>query len=132
MPSDSDIYRTALYGCEDPSSIPSESWINSVSLWPTINLIDINNYLVNGTSLYTGAQMKNYKSQCDGFKLFEDSHVQKVVYCRTDTMKAKGLHCLRAQVLPSQRQNKESHYDTWTLIQDNGEIKSAHCSCMAG
>ena len=77
--------------------------------------------------------MKNYKSQCDGYLMFKHSHVQTIYFAQTDAMKNKNMCCFKAKVLPSQRQGiKSTFYEAWILLQEDGTIKSAHCTCLAG
>ena len=100
MLSDADIYKVSLHGFCDPYKIDFKKWVNDPSSWPTINLINIYEYLVNGTSLYSGEQLRNYKSHCDGYRLFLDCHVQRVMFYQDREMVTQRMCYMSAKVLP--------------------------------
>ena len=113
----------------DPYALTKSYWTDSVKDWPDISYPDIYQYFVETSCFYSRADVKNVKA-LDGYQYFVCGHVQQILFhdpCMKDHV------FLKADVLPSQRQaNKKDMYKTYIIALKNGEIRTAHCTCMAG
>ncbi|XP_035996599.1 uncharacterized protein LOC118564015 [Fundulus heteroclitus] len=93
---------------------------------PTVEAVDITNYLVLQTSFYTKQQMKAYKSM-EAYNFFVCGWVHN--------LGTKRLHddntLVFARVNHSQRSSK-TPLKTWIIAKKDGEVIAAHCNCMAG
>ncbi|XP_051999340.1 uncharacterized protein LOC127655511 [Xyrauchen texanus] len=93
---------------------------------PTVEAVDITNYLVLQTSYYTRQQMKAYKS-LEAYNFFVSGWVHN--------LGTKRLHddhrLVFAKVNHSQRSD-ETSLKTWIIVKEDGEVIAAHCNCMAG
>ncbi|KAM4526904.1 uncharacterized protein V3H82_001158 isoform 1-T1 [Fundulus diaphanus] len=93
---------------------------------PTVEAVDITNYLVLQTSFYTKQQMKAYKSM-EAYNFFVCGWVHN--------LGTKRLHddntLVFARVNHSQR-SSETPLKTWIIAKKDGEVIAAHCNCMAG
>ncbi|KAK5648187.1 hypothetical protein RI129_003079 [Pyrocoelia pectoralis] len=69
--------------------------------------------------------MKAYKS-LQAYKYFEAGFVQKVRCKRINDMVV-----IVGKVKHSQRMSEKS-LDTWVIVNEDGSIRTAHCTCMAG
>ena len=117
----------------DPYNIGKNFWINDVKLWPNITYPDIYNYFVTSASFYSNEEIKCYKS-IDSYQYFVCGHVQQVMFYNPNM---GDLVYLMAKVLPSQRQGvKTEMYSTYLVVHNggdkDGQIHTAHCTCMAG
>ncbi|XP_059426209.1 uncharacterized protein LOC132160583 [Carassius carassius] len=93
---------------------------------PTVEAVDITNYLVLQTSYYTRQQMKAYKS-LEAYNFFVNGWVHNL-----GVKRLHDDHCLVfARVNHSQR-SSETPLKTWIIAKEAGEIIAAHCNCMAG
>ncbi|KAG5848695.1 hypothetical protein ANANG_G00101860 [Anguilla anguilla] len=70
--------------------------------------------------------MKNYKS-LEAHKFFISGWVDVVLHHKPSA----GITVFKTQVKPSWRVTDKSH-DTWVAAKRTGEVKAAHCDCMAG
>ena len=113
----------------DPYGVTKSNWTNNVNEWPDISYPDIYQYFVETSCFYSRAEVKNVKS-LDGYQYFVLGHVQPVSFYDPGI---QNYVYLMAEVLPSQRQsNKKDYYKTYIIAHKNGEILTAHCTCMAG
>ena len=67
----------------DPYNLEGKFFQSDIDSMPTLTYYDLMNYLIYGTSSYTGDQKRNYKSM-DSYKLFIDGWVRDVNW-RQDT-----------------------------------------------
>ena len=113
----------------DPYGVASSEWKNEVNNWPDITYPDIYQYFVETSSFYTRTEARNIKA-LDGYQYFSCGHVQPVLL---HDPKIQDVLYLKADVMPSQRQSsKKDMYKTYLIVHKNGEIVTAHCTCMAG
>ena len=113
----------------DPYGITKSCWDNDVNKWPDISYPDIYQYFVETSCFYSRAEVKKVKS-LEGYQYFVLGHVQPIMFHDPEI---KDYVYLKADVLPSQRQsNKKDLYKTYIISHKNGEILTAHCTCMAG
>ena len=114
----------------DPYGITKSDWTNNVDEWPEISYPDIYEYFVETSCFYTRAEVKNVKS-LEGYQFFVLGHVQRITFYDPGIQDYKYLN---ADVLPSQRNptKKADYYKAWIIAHKNGEILTAHCTCMAG
>ncbi|XP_070212188.1 uncharacterized protein [Littorina saxatilis] len=115
----------------DPYDIPTRCWSANPDDLPELSYINIVNYFVLGKNCRTRrvhvAEVKAYK-RLDSYRLFVSGWVRDVKRyspdgCQNSVISAKVLH--------SQRLN-EPALSPWTIATFDGNILSAHCTCMAG
>ncbi|KAK7101771.1 hypothetical protein V1264_020101 [Littorina saxatilis] len=111
----------------DPYDIPTRCWSANPDDLPELSYINIVNYFVLGKSAYTCEQLKAYKS-LDSYRLFVSGWVRDVKCYRPDGCQNSVIS---AKVLHSQRLN-EPALSPWIIATSDGNILSAHCTCMAG
>ncbi|XP_055874597.1 uncharacterized protein LOC129926016 [Biomphalaria glabrata] len=111
----------------DPYTLKASQCIKDNDLLPSLCYPDLFTYLVLQQSAYTKDEFKAYKSLA-AYNQFLDGWVQEV-------MAFKPHNCLNtvvlAKVLHSQRL-AERVLQPWIVINQEGIIVSAHCSCIAG
>ena len=111
----------------DPYSIPDGSWIEDVTKWPSIEFSDVYTYLIETRGPFTKDKLKAYKS-LEAYNYFHNGYVRTVsMYC------CEGdIAILKAKVNPSQKSPDQNH-EAWAAVcKQNGCIRTAHCTCMAG
>ncbi|XP_028415046.1 uncharacterized protein LOC114538132 [Dendronephthya gigantea] len=91
----------------DPYNVSSNFFTESMEMWPNIEYPDIVTYFLCSTSRYTKEQIKAYKS-LESYQYF-----------------------IAGWVNHSQRLN-ETPLKTWVAAEDDGNIITAHCNCVAG
>ena len=93
--------------------------------WPPIEYGHIFCYYIERPGLYTRRELMQWKS-LDAYNYFQSGHVRLVkVWC------VKEVKIVMAHVNPSQRAPDKPHY-AWVATRKEGEIITAHCTCMAG
>ncbi|CAI5669920.1 unnamed protein product [Oreochromis niloticus] len=110
----------------DPYSLKMSEYTTEVKDLPTIEAVDITNYLVLQTSYYTRQQMKAFKS-LEAYNFFVSGWVHNLGTKRL----RDGYSLVFARVNHSQRSN-ETPLKTWVIAKEDGEVIAAHCNCMAG
>ncbi|KAL1481639.1 hypothetical protein MTO96_015325 [Rhipicephalus appendiculatus] len=83
---------------------------------------------VEGVCLYTKEQFKNHKLS-DAYNSFLSGEVQRVMSF-TAGKRGVGVVLLTASVEAGQQLSKA--YRPWCIVEDDGTVVSAHCTCMAG
>ena len=112
----------------DPYAI-TDGWEDNVLLLPDIAYPDIYNYLIETPSDYTKDKLKAYKS-LEAYNFFVSGHVHDVYITE---VRVKTFLCVKAGVLPSQRQGEKAIlYQVWVIMHVKGWILTANCTCMAG
>ena len=86
-------------------------------------------YFISRPGVYTQEQLLSWK-QLDAFNYFEAGYVRTVF---SMGFGHAGGRCvlLKAKVNPSQRSPDDAQ-QAWIIAKHNGEVVSAHCTCMAG
>ena len=112
----------------DPYSLKRDQWVNNAKLWPDIGYPDIYNYFVDGVSLYTKKEFKNYKS-LEGYEYFFRRHVQPVYFHDPDI---EDYVFLMADVLPSQRQGGKKRHVPHLFDYPQGRVHSYSTLHMHG
>lgn len=131
-PQDREQYRSKIVlangDCLPDPELLTE-WVDNVIKWPDIHWPAIYCYLVDKPSVYTREKLRAYKS-LDAYNYVVCGHVQTVLYSDI----GDDFCVLKAEVLPSQRQGKNtSMYQAWVVINKReGYIHNANCTCMAG
>ena len=111
-----------------PYKLPSEAWIDDVTLWPPVEFPDIVVYLLQTPGKYTREKLKAYKS-LEAYNYFVSDWVGTYYYHKiTDS----EFCVIKAAVRPSQRLSEKPHRPWVGLRQKDGSICVAHCTCMAG
>ena len=111
---------------DDPLALSKSKFTTSPDGWPVIEVGQIIKYFIDTPAAHTDTTQLAHRSlEADNF--VKDGFVQTVEHRRTST----GAHILRAGVMRSQTTTKPPHH-AWVAVRDNGEVLSAHCTCMAG
>lgn len=100
-----------------------------MSLWPKIEYGHIFAYFVSRPGTYTQEQLLSWK-QLDAYNYFVNGYVRTVLSMTFG--RGSGRFCLlKAKVNPSQKSADQAH-EAWVIAKPDGQIASAHCTCMAG
>ena len=97
--------------------------------WPDTMYPDVYNYLVHTVSLYTGEEMRAYKS-LDGYNFLVNGWLNSITVLATGTRPARNYVFL-SSVKHSQSLSLMS-LKVWVATKENGEVLCGHCTCMAG
>lgn len=95
---------------------------------PSVTTPDIFFYLVEGVCFYTREQFKNYRIT-DAYNAFVSGKVKRLVSFKAGKC-GEGVVVIAATVEASQTLSKM--YRPWCIVNDDGTVVSAHCTCMAG
>ena len=112
----------------DPYEIPESMWQDYITKWPSIQFGDLYTYLIESKGPYTKESLKAYKS-LQVYNYFYNGYVRTVYFYGLPTSK---LALLKAQVNPSQKSADQNHEAWVVILKETGEVKAAHCKCMAG
>ena len=113
----------------DPYGLVEEEWIDDIRKWPSIEFGDVYNYLINSTGRYTKNSLKAYKS-LEAYNYFTSSHVRTVYFHQPSEQSKYAI--LMAKVNPSQKSAANPH-EAWVIAcKEDGQVRSGHCTCMAG
>ena len=111
---------------EDPFAIADERWSEDLSKWPDVEFGNVYTYLIDTKEVYTEESLAAYKS-LEAYNYYENGHVRTVYHLST----SNHYNVLKAKVNPSQN-SPDSHHEAWVVCEDNGTVKTGHCTCMAG
>ena len=101
-------------------------FVDNMKLWPRVEYPHIFCYFMDRPGVYTRAQLMQWKS-LDAYNYFQSGHV-----CAVEIWPVDNTNCiLRAFVNPSQRSSDKAHH-SWVAVKSDGQIITAHCTCMAG
>ena len=97
--------------------------------WPSVTYADIYNHLIQTPSEYTHQMLKSYKS-LDGYNYFCNGWISGVKVVKIE----QSIKCVAvAQVKHSQTLSATPlKVWPWVAFKLDGEVISAHCTCMAG
>ena len=104
------------------TSIPSLEWLN----WPDVTWADIYNYLIL-TPGVTHEQLKAYKS-LDGYNFYVNGKVSNIIVTEIPGTK----NYLYTALVKHSQTLSVPPLKVWVVVNDNGVVISAHCTCMAG
>ncbi len=112
---------------DDPYATWNEgNFVDDMTLWPAVEYGHIFCYFVERPGVYTKQELMRWKS-LEAYNYFVSGHVHEV-----KVWPISGSKCvLRALVNPSQRAPDNAHH-AWVGVQGDGQIITAHCTCMAG
>lgn len=104
-------------------------FVSEMATWPQIKYGHIFTYFISRPGELTQEQLLSWK-QLDAF------NYDRTGYVRTAFSMGFGHHgakyvLLKAKVNPSQRSPDDAN-EAWIIAKRDGEIVSAHCTCMAG
>ena len=102
-----------------------KGWTKNLASLPDIEIGDVLVYLLKYCGWDDG-RMKRYRFD-NGHKLFTESHIHNVEMCAID--KTPFLY-VRSSCIPETRQN-EAPYKTWILLNEDGNVHSGGCTCVA-
>jgi len=95
--------------------------------WPDVTYAEVYDYLVLTASFYTRDQIKAKKS-LDGYNFFLNGWLNGVTVVKVDN---KNNHLFLATVKHSQSVLLPP-LKVWVITKQDGEVITAHCTCMAG
>ena len=101
-------------------------FVNDMSMWPNIEFGNIFLYFIERPGVYTRKQMMQWKS-LNAYNYFRNGYVREVRVLRV----SGTSQILTAEVNPSQITPDKAH-QAWVAAKTDGEIITAHCTCMAG
>ena len=110
---------------KDPYEMEKSEWTTDMMNWPEVTYPDIVNYLVYTQSAYTLAELKAYKS-LQAYNYFVSGFVQDI-----GQVCINGKSVFLGKVKHSQRMT-DPCLRPWLIVENDGSISSAHCTCMAG
>ncbi|KAL2079816.1 hypothetical protein ACEWY4_025560 [Coilia grayii] len=113
----------------DPYLIPPEKFMDltKADRLPDFTPHDLYQYVVNGISPYTGADLKAYKS-LDAYQFFVAGWVTSVRYFCSD---CGGNYLVMSQVHHSQALSAPK-LKPWVVVKKDGTVLCGHCTCKAG
>jgi len=97
--------------------------------WPEVMYPDVYNYLVHTVSLYTGEEMRAYKS-LDGFNFLVNGWLNSIAVIATSSGRHKNYLFL-SSVKHSQSLSLVP-LKVWVATKESGEVLCGHSTCMAG
>ncbi|KAM7307962.1 uncharacterized protein ISCGN_011597 [Ixodes scapularis] len=115
-----------MCGSVDPLLLDDGDTLVDVNLYPRVETTDIKDYLVNGTSFYSREQFKASMS-LEAHNYLTSGWVSQP---RLKVLPDKNVVCV-AKVKHSQTFSTKPLLP-WVLLRPDGEVLTAHCTCMAG
>lgn len=110
----------------DPLALTSNELNFELAGVPRVERVDINDYLVHGTKFITRAQLKAYKElEAYNFLVSEWVEVPKL------RVLPDGMVVVVGKVNQPEGPNSQP-LEPWLLLQADGAVELAHCTCMAG
>ena len=121
------VERLNLLGLDqsgDPyANSNSGKFANDMTKWPPVEFGHVFFYFIERPGLYTRRQL--WKS-LDAYKYFQSGHVRPIL-----VWSFQQFCMLKPVVNPSQSSPDKAHC-AWVATRNDGEIITAHCTCMAG
>ena len=112
----------------DPYTSGNANFQDDMTAWPPVEYGHIFGYFIRRPGVYTQEQLLSWK-QLDSYNYFTNGYVRTVMVW--DLKNSSSCKVLKAFVNPSQ--NAPGNRKTaWVAVKEDGEIVSAHCTCMAG
>jgi len=111
---------------EEDDPFASTNFVDDLCLWPSVEYGHIFCYFIMRPGVYTQQQLLQWKS-LDAYNYFRSGHVRTVeIWAPSNTF------CfLRSKINPSQNSPDNAH-QSWVAVKPEGEVITAHCTCMAG
>ena len=97
--------------------------------WPDVMYPDVYNYLILTVSLYTGEEMRAYKS-LDGFNLLVNGWLNNIAVVATGSARQRNYLFLSA--IKHSQSLSLVPLKVWVATKENGQVLCGHCTCMAG
>jgi len=113
---------------DDPYGV-DDRFRSDMTVWPKIEYGHIFAYFITRPGTYTQQQLLSWK-QLEAYNYFESGYVRTVLSREFGSGKTRCV-ILKAKVNPSQRSPDNAH-EAWIIARIDGQIVSAHCTCMAG
>ena len=112
---------------DDPYLSSNDSrYLDDMAQWPAVEYGHIFCYFVERPGVYTQQELLQWKS-LEAYNYFKSGHVRTVELW----VPSNSLCLLRAFVNPSQKSPDKQHH-AWVAVKVDGQILTAHCTCMAG
>ncbi|XP_037560765.2 uncharacterized protein LOC119439351 [Dermacentor silvarum] len=119
------VEKVELCGGVDPLMLTGKEASFDLALVPKVELSDIKDYLVHATSFITHEQLKARKS-------LESHNYLTSGFVQEPQLRRHGEHVIvRTKVNHSQAISTQP-LEPWLLVKQDGMVKAAHCTCMAG
>ncbi len=118
-------YKKILESFKIQDPLASNNFEDNVRNWPPVDLGKIFHYILNSKA-FEADYVGQYKVK-KAFSYFKSGFVGQVLSEKLSENKT----VLKSKVLPSQKVTSSSH-TVWALIEKNGDILTAYCSCTAG
>ncbi|XP_013399038.1 uncharacterized protein LOC106165379 [Lingula anatina] len=109
----------------DPYCIAKKDLDKDKKSWPHVTTVDLVDFLIFRKSYYTTDELRSYKS-LEAYKLFQDGWIKEILH-----KEINSFHLLKAKVYHSMR-IREKPLEPWVIVSNKGDIRSGHCTCMAG
>ena len=126
--------KMKIVGCDKDPYCYLESKDNIADIiewtdWPDVMYPDVYNYLVLTVSLYTGEEMRAYKS-LDGYNFLVNGWLNSIAVLATGSAAHKNYLFLSA--IKHSQSLSLMPLKVWVATKANGEILCSHCTRMAG
>ena len=105
----------------------STRFVDDLTKWPPVEYGNIFCYFIERPGVYTRRQLLQWKS-LDAYNYFQSGHVRTV---KIWPLAAADCSLFIGLVNPSQSSPEKAH-QAWVGVRQDGEIITAHCTCMAG
>ena len=115
-----------LAATDDPYA--SGNFQNAMQLWPPVEFGHIFCYFIQRPGIYTRQEMLQWK-QLEAYNYFKSGFVRTVEVW--DLRNNSQCVILKSLVNPSMRSPDNAH-QPWVVTKKDGDIVTAHCTCMAG
>ena len=112
----------------DPYISGNANFQDNMTAWPPVEYGHIFGYFIRRPGVYTQEQLLSWK-QLDSYNYFTNGYVRTVMVW--DLKNSSSCKVLKAFVNPSQNAPASGN-TAWVAVKEDGEIVSAHCTCMAG
>ena len=112
---------------EDPYDERNKNnYKDDMTAWPPLEYGHIFMYFIRRPGLYTQEQLLSWK-QLEAYNHFQNGYVQSVHVYKLKS----GVCVLKSLVNPSQCSTDNPH-NPWIIVNADGSVVTAHCTCMAG
>ena len=112
---------------EDPyNERNGNKYKDDMTAWPPLEYGHIFTYFIRRPGFYTQEQLIAWK-QLEAYNYFQNGYVRSVYAYKLKS----GVCVLKSLVNPSQRSAANPH-NSWIIVNADGSVVTAHCTCMAG
>ena len=113
---------------EEPYELwKSDKFVADLTLWPPVEYGHISCYFVERPGIFTRRELMQWKSM-EAYNYFQSGRVRCV---KVFQPQSQSSVILMALMNPSQSSPNNAH-QAWVGLRGDGEIVTAHCTCMTG